>query len=247
MGTRCRNVKKIDKGLGGKSKNTVKLTDKLINKLQKYYGLAITRHQDNVDEMEKEVWATFYHLSSTDKSPNHGNCPEGAESWCAYRVAEAQGQNMQKFKHDYFPIDPKVQEILKPIYVDLSRRELLDRCKGNNTQNNNESYNGLLWHFAPKHLHNGLKTIEIANYLATVIFNDGFSSILRIFSVMGVKIGQIASIYAKQRDETRLRIAEYRHHAATREARTARRRASANQQQLFEQEEGELYGPGIAD
>lgn len=247
MGTRCRNAKNMNKGLGGKSKDTVKLTDKLINKLQKYYGLAITRHQDNVDKMEKEIWATFYHLSSTNKSPNHGNCPEGAESWCAYRVAEAQGQDMRKFKHNYLPIDPKVQEILKPIYEDLSRRELLDRCKGSNTQNNNESYNGLLWHFAPKHLHSGLQTLEIANSLATVIFNDGFASILRIFSIMGVKIGHAASSYAEQRDATRLRIAEYRHEAASREARTARRRASASQQELLQQEEGVLYGPGIAD
>ena len=53
MGTRCRNLKKQTKGLGERSKNTVKLTDKFINKLQKYYGLAITRHEDNVDKMYK--------------------------------------------------------------------------------------------------------------------------------------------------------------------------------------------------
>ena len=40
------------KSLGGRSKNNVKLTDKVINKFQKYYGL--TRHQDNVDEMYTE-------------------------------------------------------------------------------------------------------------------------------------------------------------------------------------------------
>jgi len=55
MGTRCRNVRKQNKGLGGKNKDTLKLTDKLINKLQKYYGLAIMRHQDNVDEMYKAI------------------------------------------------------------------------------------------------------------------------------------------------------------------------------------------------
>ena len=38
MGTRFRNLKKQTKGLRGRSKNTVKLTDKVINKLQKYYG-----------------------------------------------------------------------------------------------------------------------------------------------------------------------------------------------------------------
>ncbi|XP_071050642.1 uncharacterized protein [Onthophagus taurus] len=123
MGSRCRSLKKANKSLGGKSKTTLKLTVNLINKLQKYYGLAIMRHQDNVDEMHKAIWATFHHLSSSDKNPNHASCPEGAESWCAYRRAEAEGLN---FKHDYLPLDPKVQEVLIPIYKDLSRRELLD-------------------------------------------------------------------------------------------------------------------------
>ena len=81
MATRCRNLKKQTKGLEGRSINTVKLTDKVINKLQKYYELVITRHQDNVDEMYKESWATLHHFSSTDENPNHGNCPAGANRW----------------------------------------------------------------------------------------------------------------------------------------------------------------------
>jgi len=137
-----------------------------------------------MDEMYKAIWATFYHLSSNEKNPNHGNCPEGAESWCVYCRAEAEGLDLTKFKHDYYPLDPKVKEVLEPIYVDLTRRELLDKCKKNNTQNNNESYNSLLWHFASKHLHNGLKTTEISNYVAVGIFNDGFSSILKMLSVV---------------------------------------------------------------
>ena len=143
-GRRCRNLKKQTKGLGGRSKNTVKLTDKVINKLQKYCGLAITKHQDNVDEMYKEIWATLHHLCSTDENSNHGYCPAGANSWCSYRRAEAEGMDVSKFKHDYLPLDKDVTKALEPIYTDLSSRELLERCKGGNTQNNNESYNGLL-------------------------------------------------------------------------------------------------------
>lgn len=247
MGTRCRNLKKQTKGLGGKSKTTTKLTDKLINKLQKYYGLAITRHQDNVDEMYKEIWATFYHLSSSDKHPNHINCPEGAGSWCAYRRAEAKGLDMKTFKHNYLPLDSLVKKALEPIYVDLSRRELLDRCKGNNTQNNNESYNGLLWHFAPKHLHCGSKTVELANYIAVGVFNDGFVAVLKMMTEMGIIIGPTARDYAADRDKKRLCVAEQRHQAASKEGRSARRRAAAAQQAFFEEEEGELYGSGIAD
>ena len=144
MGTRCRNLKKVKKNLGGRSKNTVKLTDKVINKLQKYYGLAITRHQDNVDEMYKEIWATLHHLSSTDQNPNHKNCPAGSESWCTYRRAEAAGLDLAKFKHDYLPLHKDVTKALEPIYTDLSSKQLLERCKRGNTQNNNKSYNGLL-------------------------------------------------------------------------------------------------------
>ncbi|CAD6227261.1 GSCOCG00011964001-RA-CDS [Cotesia congregata] len=55
MGTRCRNLKKNNKKLGGRSKTTQKLTVNLINKLQKYYGLAIMRYQDNIDGMYKAI------------------------------------------------------------------------------------------------------------------------------------------------------------------------------------------------
>ncbi|XP_074111004.1 uncharacterized protein LOC141535110 [Cotesia typhae] len=171
---------------------------------------------------------------------------EGAESWCAYRRAEAEGIT-STFKHDYLPLDPEVQEDIKPIYEDLSRYELLDRCKGNNTQNNNESYNGLLWHFSPKHLHNGFKTIELSNNFATAIFNDGYSSILKIFNVMGVIVGPAARDFAALKDHTRIRIADYRQRASSKEGRSSRRKASSAEQALFEEEEGVLYGPGIAD
>ncbi|XP_011871660.1 PREDICTED: uncharacterized protein LOC105564118, partial [Vollenhovia emeryi] len=60
MGSRFRNVKKTAK-LGGKGK----LTDALIKKLTKYYGLAIRRNANSKDNMKKEIMATFYHLIST--------------------------------------------------------------------------------------------------------------------------------------------------------------------------------------
>ena len=217
MGTRCRNFKKQTKGLGGRIKNIVKLTDKFINKLKRYYGLAITRHQDNVDEMYKEIWATLHDLSSTDENPNHGNFPAGANSWCSYRRAEAEGMEVSKFKHDYLPLVKDVMKALEPIYIDLSSRELLERCNGGNTQINNESYNGLLWYFAPKHLHNGLKTIELANFLAVSIFNDIFYTILKMLQVMDVIIGPIAKEYAMERDDRRINQADVIKHPQKRD------------------------------
>ena len=155
--------------------------------------------------------------------------------------------DVSKFKHDYLPLDEDVTEALEPIYIDLSSRELLERCKGRNTQNNNESYNGLRWHFASKHLHNGLKTIELANFLAVSIFNDGFYAILKMLQVMDVIIGPIVEEYAMERDDCRIHQAELRHKVSSKEGRTARRRPLASQQALFQEEEGPFYEPGIAD
>ncbi|KZC10036.1 hypothetical protein WN55_01787 [Dufourea novaeangliae] len=52
MGSRLRNIKKTAK-LGGKGK----LTDALIKKLTKYYGLAIRRNFNSVEDMKKAIMA----------------------------------------------------------------------------------------------------------------------------------------------------------------------------------------------
>jgi len=50
-----------------------KLTDALIKKLSAYYGLAIRRNVNSVDEMKKGILATYYHLCLTDENPNHSD------------------------------------------------------------------------------------------------------------------------------------------------------------------------------
>lgn len=77
MGTRLRNVKKTQK-LGDKGK----LTDALIKKLTTYYGLAIRKNSDSVDNMKREIMATFYHLYSTNEKPQYDYCLLGEDSWC---------------------------------------------------------------------------------------------------------------------------------------------------------------------
>ncbi|XP_026828856.1 uncharacterized protein LOC113562728, partial [Ooceraea biroi] len=174
MGTRLRNAKKHNKGIVGKGAG--KLTDKMIGELTTYYGLAIRRHPDSVEEMRKAIWATYYHKSSSDNKPQHQNCPPGEESWCKWSKAEAEG-TLASFHHANPPLTDQVLEIIKPIYEDLSSDELLERCLGAETQNNNESLNSLIWTFAPKHLHVGVKVVEIATFLAVIIFNKGFMPI----------------------------------------------------------------------
>ncbi|XP_071577515.1 uncharacterized protein [Temnothorax nylanderi] len=238
MGSRLRNKKKTAK-LGGRGK----LTDALIKKLTKYYGLAIRRNAHSKENMKKEIMATYYHLSSTDKQPQHHFCPTGADSWCAYNAAKAKNVAYQHPE----PLHKDVQKHILPIYEDLSRDDLLERCVGGFTQNANESFNATVWRLAPKHLNCGSKIIEIAAYLAGGMFNDGYMFVLRVMNDLQLEIGPECNKFADTYDKDRVKRQNRRSQNATKEARTARKEENAAQLDVFLEEEGLLYGPGIAD
>ena len=69
------------KTIGGRGR----LTDKEIDQLQIYYGLAIRRNKGNLQQMKREVTAILEHRCSMDENPNHNFCPEGEESWCKFQ------------------------------------------------------------------------------------------------------------------------------------------------------------------
>ena len=133
------------KSLSGKGN----LTAKIIDKLTVYYGLAIRRNHDSVEKMKDAIWATYFHYNSTDESPQHQKCPSGADSWCEWQRAAAEN-DLESFQHSYTALPSNVLAAIKPIYEDLSKDALLERCVGGFTQNNNESLNQLVSKISPK-------------------------------------------------------------------------------------------------
>ncbi|XP_044581963.1 uncharacterized protein LOC123263348 [Cotesia glomerata] len=244
MGSRLRKAKKDNSGIGGRGAG--KLTDKVINELSLYYGLAIRRHPDCLQSIKNEIWATYYHKSSSDKNPQHMHCPTGSSSWCKWQQASAEN-TLEEFVHEHPPLDEKVLKVIEPIYTSLSSDDLLHRCLGSETQNNNESLNSLIWTFAPKHIHAGSQTIQIANYLAVAIFNEGYLPILKMMELMGITVGTEAHSFAIRRNEVRIERSELRVTAASKEGRTARLAERTSQNIEYEVEEGPMYGSGIAD
>lgn len=196
--------------------------------------------------MKNEIWATFFHKCSTDQKPQHQNCPVGEDSWCKWRKAEAAGE-LRNFHHVKPALTAEVQEVIKPIYKDLTKDDLLIRCLGAETQNNNESINSLIWTFAPKHLHSGTKVVEIATFLAVIIFNEGFDGIAKVMETMGCPINHITQAYVDRRNNARISRSELRLSDGAKKARTESRNEQSPLQAFFEEEEGALYGPGIAD
>lgn len=211
----------MNENIGGRGAG--KLTDKLINELTTYYGLAIRRNPNDVEKMINDVWATFEHKISTNEKPMHKRCPSGPDSWCKWRQAEAAGI-LRNYNHTP-PLDSKVQEIIRPVYEDLSSHDLLIRF----------------------HAFCGSNIIKIATFLATCIFNEGFKPILKIMETMGITIGPYADLFASNRDAERIKDADRRTSYQSVEPRMARTNEKLNTLRNFEETEGLLYGPGIAD
>lgn len=230
MGTRLRNLKSSfsgklcsdGKSIGGRGR----LTAQVIDMLTKYYGNAIRANSNSVDDMSNAIWATYYHKISTDDKPQHHLCPTGIQSWCKWQKAKATSKKtLMNFKHTS-SIPSAVMEAIKPIYVDLTDKNLLEKCVGGFTQNSNESFNQSVWKLIPKTSFSGLSVLEIGIYIAVICYNDGKQAFLQLMKRFNVAPGTSALQWAKNTDDERVFFAERRAQAATHEARQARRKRS---------------------
>lgn len=220
---------------------SLKFTEAQLSLLSSYFKKAVLTHPDSVPDMKNAILASLYHKCSTDAKPQHQYCPAGADSWCAYQKAVATKQN-----YNHPPaFDQEIQDLLQPIYEELTDEKLLERCLGANTQNNNESYNSCVWNIAPKHKFVGKKTLEIAALSAACIFNEGLSPILKVMEVMGVRIGPEARHFADRANNRRVERAELEATEASKEHRTALRNARILQNDAYEDQEGVVYEAGM--
>jgi len=222
------------------------LTGKMIDKLTVYYGLAIRRNSDSVQKMKNDIWATYYHYSSNDKNPQHEKCPSGEDSWCEWQKAAA-ADALKSFKHSYAVFLPsKVLEAMKPIYEDLSRDALLQRCLGGFTQNNNESLNQLIWKISPKVYSETFTIVQIAANVAACTFNEGSIALLAFMEEMHIGTGPSSHEWARQVDDLRITRGGEKAAHDSKEGRVSRRQTQKDALDLLD-ESALLYGPGIDD
>ncbi|CAH4001251.1 unnamed protein product [Pieris brassicae] len=171
---------------------------------------------------------------------------KGPDSWCAWQRASATN-TLSSFKHDYTPLPDEVLIAMKPVYENLSKDELLGRCVGGFTQNNNESFNQLIWKITPKILPADSKIVNIAALVAACIFNEGTSALLLIMHGMDLKLGRNSHEYARISDENRVCAAEKKSASETREARIRHRQEQKDALDIATAAGSLLNGPGIDD
>ena len=130
------NVKKSNK-----AKLNRKLTKKNIEYISNMYAHNLKTAAPDVKKMKRSVLAMFFHMMSNNVEYNHRMCPEGIDSWCHFRAAEAGSTTAR----DHNPVFSKdVGPLIYPIFTRLSDSDLLERCAKMGTQNANESFNALI-------------------------------------------------------------------------------------------------------
>ena len=218
-----------------------RLTDDLIDRLQLYYGNAIRAHVNNLQGMARSIWAGPFHRRSSDAVPRHQYCPTGADSWCGWQRVVAGAQETYQH-HDVMPT--AIFDVIKPVYVRLSEKPLLERCLRGATQNQNESFNGLIWHLCPKTSFCGVSVVELSTYLAVLNFNDGAVAMLRVLREMGCEAGYFTKRQLSQEDEVRVAKSEKKIIQEEKQRRKLRRRRRKGIEEQIVEVEGVTYEPG---
>ena len=167
---RLRNLKKKEKGLCRKGK----LTDCIIDKFQNYYGIAIRSNKNNLKAIQAATRATLFHVASSKENNLHyPHSPTGPDSWCKYNKDRADGTSTYE-PGPGLPISIiSVVLKLKPIFEELSHEDLLRKCLHSLTQNQNESFNAMIWDRLPKSRYVSFTPLQFVVCDAVANFNIG--------------------------------------------------------------------------
>ena len=188
VGGRHRRLKKANgskiledkKKLGG-----AVLYEKVINKLQNYYGLAIRQNTDSLPKMRNAIGSVLYYCSEASSAETRHMFCDVDSQWCKFRMAGKKGKPYV----DKSGLPLAVRNEIMPIFQELSSEVLLKKCLHGRTQNNNEAINGFVWKRFPKDVFIGWYTLQIGVSSAVLSFNSGAHGLVDVFENLGMSTG----------------------------------------------------------
>lgn len=209
MGTTLRGVLDKTKAQGESLGGRGRLTQDRIKKIQSYYGYALRSNRNDVPGMKRAVEATLLHMTSTDSAPNHSKCPDGAESWCKYNRALANGEHPPAHKN---PLPDCVRVALEPVFARLSNENLLARCSDGMSQNASESLHSVIWTQASKNSNASLNSVKRAVAEAVAVYNQGRRATMEsVTASLGYAAGNCLVRRSIEKDSLRLHKANTAH------------------------------------
>ena len=121
--------------------------------------------------MKKAIKAIIWHLTDfADDDYRYRFCQSGTTSWRKWKRDQEKGS--KKYKRTVnIPI--WIHELLKPIFVNLSSDELLQKCLHRKTQNAIEALSNIIWAKFSKNTYVNRDVLELAVNSAVLELNEG--------------------------------------------------------------------------
>ena len=92
------------------------LTRPVIDKLHNYFGIALRANCTTVENMQKAIWASYFHVASNEQNNYHDHCETSSTSWCQYHRDIITKTNFYKHGRG---LSQEVIKWVKPIYFGL--------------------------------------------------------------------------------------------------------------------------------
>ena len=193
-----------------------KLTKNTIDQMALYFANNIISNKGKtVESMKKSIFASYNHVTSSDKFPMHDDCPEGADSYCFIKKHEAAGTQGPPPSHSIMQVRCQLNEenrdLVRNVYSDLCTDDLLSRCLGGKTQNPNESFHSKVWTKLPKVRSHSLPTVKNVTARTILEHNLVFPA-PNVVNNMGF---DVTSSAASQKMATRMEKERVRHSKST--------------------------------
>ena len=130
--------------------------------------------------------------------------------------------------------------LVKPIYCRLSNNALLSKCLDDGkTQNQNESFNGMIWNRLPKSTF-----VELGVYDAVAHFNMGSRAAINILQEEGLNPGFHLEEGICRADKKRIKKAHYRATPEVKKKRKVLRGHKKKKEDKNKEVEGNTYEAG---
>ncbi|CAF1520869.1 unnamed protein product [Rotaria sp. Silwood1] len=174
-----------------------RMTDGHVIKFKIYFAKAIRENKTDLNKLYQSSWAIFNHHYSTNEEPMHDWCDP---KWCKYLQAESLGQS---FSCSKISIPRACLDMIKPVFEELCSHTSLARVVDGGTQNANEAYHSLLWTMIPKHRYCSSKILRTGLGLSTIIFNEGYEALNKIFTSIFLSMGYYSTQCLRKLDVLR--------------------------------------------
>lgn len=187
--------------------------------------------------MKQAAWSTWYHMASTDDHPMHDLCdPNHCRIYSDFN-----------YQHKFHSMPPAVCAAIKPAYDELCREESRQQVLYGGTTNANESYHRIIWSICSKKRFHTRTRIKMGTNLATIIYNDGFTGVLAIYTVLGIKPNSVTRKMMINIDRERIKEDQSLEPAARLERRCKNRLKKLQTEAQLNRNDPHKYGAGIAD